>query len=46
VEATIGGLAAFRTVSILGEGRSVRFERGTLRDEFAPFGVRLFRLAM
>ncbi len=44
VDVTLGGLAAYRAVTILGEGRTVRFERGAFRDEFPPFGVRLYRL--
>ncbi|MBM3737085.1 MAG: hypothetical protein FJW39_14995 [Acidobacteria bacterium] len=44
VEATFSGLESFRRASVLGEGRSVRFSQGNLRDEFPPFGVRLYRL--
>jgi hypothetical protein len=45
VEVSFTGLERFRSAKLLGEARSTRFARGVLSDEFAPFGVHLYRLS-
>jgi hypothetical protein len=45
VECTFAGLAGYRGIEVLFEKRAVRLDRGTLRDEFAPFAARVYRLS-
>ena len=44
VEAAFSGLAAFQHCEVLAGGGGAKLHRGTLRDQFQPFGVRLYRL--
>ncbi len=44
VDATIAGLANFRSCTALFESRSLPLQQGTIRDSFEPFGVHVYRL--
>ncbi len=45
VDMSFTGLERFKTAKVVGEARSTRFARGILSDDFAPFGVHLYRLS-
>jgi hypothetical protein len=44
VEASITGLAKYKSAELLFEQRAVNFTGGTLRETFAPFDARVWRL--